>query len=435
MRNSELNGLLGGRNEFKSSSFYTENYDGSFTTKISLWDAAKANPKNSSTEEQVARCKEKIAVYLDSKSFCDREDTVELMEEYANTNGNFAIFCGGPSIGKTLMLKNLASKVTIEERVYIMVDGRKAGQTPNLFTDMIAAFDSNNLISQDLKDRIFDAVLEFLPKVIGKVLTNMVPNLDVSGVPQTIETFLKSKSISDVNKLECLVKAFKSKGKSITIIIDEANKYFNVDASAPTPNALLDSLISLKQERQLSVILSCSEFSFPYQISKLKINTAHVRNVVVLHEIPPNEMFKLLVDDLEMGEELAVALISFYGGSLLDIENALINLSIEKNSYVMSVPCHVSLSLSNAEAEAEDKKVTEEFKKILKQLSVQGFAEIKQKSEVAEILVKHYVAAFLLSGAKYNGVSTKIRQPEEDGLIPALQVFRIAIPKFLNRRS
>ena len=435
MRNSELNGLLGGRNEFKSSSFYTENYDGSFTTKISLWDAAKANPKNSSTEEQVARCKEKIAVYLDSKSFCDREDTVELMEEYANTNGNFAIFCGGPSLGKTLMLKNIASKVTIEERVYIMVDGRKAGQTPNLFTDMIAAFDGYNLISQDLKDRIFDAALKLFPKVMGKVLTEMVPKLDVSGVPQAIETFFKSKSISDVNKLEYLVKAIKDNGKSITIIIDEANKYFNVDASAPTPNALLDCLISLsKQERQLSVILSCSEFSFPYQMSKLKISTAHVRKVVVLHEIPPNEMFKLLVDDLEMGEELALALISFYGGSLLSIREALMDLSIEKNSYVMSVPCHVSLSLSNAEAEAEDKKVTEEFKKILKQLSVQGFAEIKQKSEVAEILVKHNVAAFLLSGAKYNGVSTKIRQPEKDGLIPALQIFRIAIPGFLNRR-
>ena len=66
---------------------------------------------------------------------------------------------------------------------------------------------------------------------------------------------------------------------------------------------------------------------------------------------------------------------------------------------------------------------------------MQGFAEIKHESVIAETLVKHNVAAFLFAGATYNGVSTKIRQPEEDGLIPALQVFRIAIPKFLNRRS
>ena len=79
--------------------------------------------------------------------------------------------------------------------------------------------------------------------------------------------------------------------------------------------------------------------------------------------------------------------------------------------------------------------MTEEFKKILKQLSVQGFAEIKHESEVAEILVKHNVAAFLFSGDEYNGVSTKIRQPEKDGLIPALQIYRIAIPGFLKRRS
>jgi hypothetical protein len=146
-------------------------------------------------------------------------------------------------------------------------------------------------------------------------------------------------------------------------------------------------------------------------------------------------MLQLLVDECEMGEELALALISFYGGSLLHIQNALAELSIEKNSYLMTVPGYVMLSLNNAEAEAKDKNVTEEFKKVLMQLSVQGFAEIEQKSIVAEILVKENVAAFLFSDAKYNGVSTKIRQPKKDGLIPALQIFRIGIFDFLKDRE
>ena len=68
-------------------------------------------------------------------------------------------------------------------------------------------------------------------------------------------------------------------------------------------------------------------------------------------------------------------------------------------------------------------------------LSVQGFAEIEQNSIVAEILVKHNVAAFLFSGAEYKGVSTKIRLPRQHGLIPSLQIFRIAIPQFLKNRS
>ena len=89
-----------------------------------------------------------------------------------------------------------------------------------------------------------------------------------------------------------------------------------MDAPTPTPNDLLDCLISLsKEDQELSVILSCSTFSFPYQMSKL-MKLAHVRKVVVLHEISPNKMYQLLVDELEMGEELALALISFYGGSL-----------------------------------------------------------------------------------------------------------------------
>ena len=218
MRNSELNGLLAGGNEFKSSSFYSENYHGSFTTESSLWDAAKANPKYSSAEEHVARCEEKIAVYLKSKSFCDREDTMKSMKESANTDGNFVVLCGGPNVGKTLMLKNIASEVTIEERVYIMLDGRLAGQTPNLFTDIIAAFLRNNLISQDLKERIMKATAELFTEVIAKALTNMVSKLDVPRGPQAIETLFKSESISDVKKLKCFVQALKDNGKSITII-------------------------------------------------------------------------------------------------------------------------------------------------------------------------------------------------------------------------
>ena len=317
-----------------------------------------------------------------------------------------------------------------------MVDGRSAGKTPDLFGDISKAFERNNLISQELKGRVIEAMFKVISKVVGKVVSNILPDLDVSGGALAIENVIKSRSISDVDGLNYFVDAILNDGKSITIIIDEANKYFNVDKSAPTTNVLLDCLIKLsKQSRKLSVILACSEFTFPYQMSKLKINTAHVRKVVALHEISPNKMLQLLVDKLEMGEELALALISFYGGSLLHIENALMELSIDKNSYVMSVPDFAMLYLYNAEARAKDKNVQEEFEKVLMLLSVQGFAKIDQNSIVAEILVEQNVAAFLLSGTRYEGVSTKIRQPNQDGLIPVLQIVRIAIHIFLKKRS
>ena len=317
-----------------------------------------------------------------------------------------------------------------------MVDGRSAGKTPNVFVDISKAFAMNNLISQELKGRVIEAMFKVISKVVGKVVSNILPDLDVSGGALAIENVIKSRSISDVDGLNYFVDAIKNDGKSITIIIDEANKYFNVDTSAPTTNALLDCLITLsKQNQKLSVILACSEFTFPYQMSKLKINLAHVHKVVALHEISTNKMLQLLVDKLEMGEELALALISFYGGSLLHIENALMELSIDKNSYVMSVPDFAMLYLYNAEARAKDKNVQEEFEKVLMLLSVQGFAKIDQNSIVAEILVEQNVAAFLLSDTLYEGVSTKIRQPNQDGLIPVLQIVRIAIHIFLKKRS
>ena len=437
-KKSQLNGLLQGinRDELKSSSFYSNNYNGNIDTPSSLWIAAQANTKYSSAEDHIARCENNIAAYLKSNNFCDREDIKELMETYANTDGNLVILCGGPSIGKTLLLNVIASNsATNRERLYVMVDGRSAGKTPDLFGDISKAFERNNLISQELKGRVIEAMFKVISKVVGKVVSNILPDLDVSGGALAIENVIKSRSISDVDGLNYFVDAIINDGKSITIIIDEANKYFNVDTSAPTTNALLDCLIKLsKQNQKLSVILACSEFTFPYQMSKLKINTAHVRKVVALHEISPNKMLQLLVDKLEMGEELALALISFYGGSLLHIQNALTELSIKKNSYVMSVPGFAMLNLYKAEARAKDKNVQEEFEKVLMLLSVQGFARIDQNSIVAEILVEQNVAAFLLSGTRYEGVSTKIRQPNQDGLIPVLQIVRIAIHIFLKKK-
>ena len=86
--------------------------------------------------------------------------------------------------------------------------------------------------------------------LLTKVIAKSLPILDIPGGQQAIEALYKS--VSDVDKLKCFVQALKDNGKSITIIIDEANNYFNVDASAPTPNdSLLDSLISLKQEQKI----------------------------------------------------------------------------------------------------------------------------------------------------------------------------------------
>jgi hypothetical protein len=58
--NSELNGLLQGINDLKSSSFYSDNYNENIIMKTSLWDAAVANSKYLSAEDHIARCEKNI---------------------------------------------------------------------------------------------------------------------------------------------------------------------------------------------------------------------------------------------------------------------------------------------------------------------------------------------------------------------------------------
>ena len=420
----QLNGLLQNikKHDLKSSPFYTPSFTGNIDTSTSPWDLAQKNPKFQSAEDHITNCENNIAAYLKSNKICGREVTKELVEtKYANYDGKFAILCGGPSSGKSLLLKNVASNsATNGERFYIQVNGRKAGQMPDLFADIRAGFLK---IPQDLKERIGDSMLKS-------------SGIKFSGEyrARAIENFFRPENILNVDKLECLVEGIKNSGLSITIIIDEANIYFNTGTSVCTPNdSLLDSLISLKQEQNLSVILAGTGFGFPYLTLKSS-SIRYVQKVVALHEIPPNSMLQLLVDDLEIGEELALALISFYGGNLLSIQDALSELSFHKSSYQMSVPDFTFMHLNNAYAEARKKNVEKDFVKVLMLLSEQGFAEIKQNSIVAEILVKENIATYLFSGTECKGIHPYIRG-DANGLIPSLQIFRIAIPQFFKNRT
>jgi predicted nucleic acid-binding protein len=215
----------------------------------------------------------------------------------------------------------------------------------------------------------------------------------------------------------------------MTLMIDEANIYFNVDNAAPSP--ILNSLIRLSKEQNLiSVVLACSSFSFPFQLSKLKVKTEHVTKVVVLHEIPPNELYKLLVDKLHIGEHLAIALISYYGGSLLRMQTALSELSIKKGKFRLTIPSAVVMNIRIALKEAKDANITDEVKEVMKLLWSVGFAKIDYESKVAEVLTQNNIAAYVFGGDAYRGVPAEVRKGQS-GLVPALQLYRTAIPKFL----
>jgi predicted nucleic acid-binding protein len=266
---------------------------------------------------------------------------------------------------------------------------------------------------------------ESIATTFDKVFEKYPPNAPTPNLFKKAYEIYIAADLPDVEKFEIFVESV----GPMTLMIDEANIYFVVDNAAPSP--ILNSFIRLsKQERLLSVVLACSSFSFPFQLSKLKIKTEHLTKVVVLHEIPPNELYKLLVDKVHMGEHLAIALISYYGGSLLRMQTALSELSIDKEEFQLAIPSAIEMNIRNTLKEAKDANIIDGVKEVLKLLWSHGFAKIDYGSKVAEVLTQNNVAAYVFGDDFYCGVPVEVRNGH-DGLIPALQLYRTAISKCL----
>jgi hypothetical protein len=75
---------------------------------------------------------------------------------------------------------------------------------------------------------------------------------------------------------------------------------------------------------QLNVILASSEHSFPFRLcNDLKFNIKNFTEFIFAGEIPPNKMFELFTTQWGMGENMALAMVDFYGGHVWSALNAI----------------------------------------------------------------------------------------------------------------
>jgi hypothetical protein len=163
-RTNAHDGLLQGIDDIKLASYYSCNLTASgISPKINVWDAVNADLKslNVTFDEYIDSCELNFTSYLISQDFCDREEVVKLLDdEFSNVNGKFVIMSGGISIGKSLLMRNIATKHRkANDRTFILVDGRSAGETPNLLIDIMEECDKSNLLDENQRKRLLKHLL------------------------------------------------------------------------------------------------------------------------------------------------------------------------------------------------------------------------------------------------------------------------------------
>ena len=196
-----------------------------------------------------------------------------------------------------------------------------------------------------------------------------------------------------------------------------------------------------KQDRKINLILSTSEYSYPFRLEKA-INVGHISNVIVAAELSPADSWKALVhatypsgnskvrageNIIGMGPNLAELFISTYGGHLLTMHFALDRLADAKESFSkkQGFPGLVELQ---AETGIEVKGA----KPYLSLMAKDGFAPLKKKDmNVAKQLSSIGLCGVVADSFKSSGVPRFLWEKGETslGLIPSSQLTRLAIGK------
>ena len=370
--------------------------------------------KPGESHDQVIESISKAAkVYVNSNEVYDRDEISENLKLIKK--GDLVILTGGPSTGKSLLVNHLFGN----QSNYMYLDGRLTG--PNIIDAVI-----DNLIERDrLRSLTVQSLKNTAPLFIS-LLNGFFgnENSDKLKLPDILIKILEvvTKSPEKAPKsLSFILQLMSSLDTPIEgIIFDEANKYFTAE-SLP----LLDCLTALtKQNRKLAVVMATSDYGFPFSLNKIGYNRNHISQSLVLSDVSPGDMLRLL-SSWGVRPSLAYLLVDIYGGHILQISRALVDLHLYKEdaeinrSFIEGLGDQLIACIN----ESKEKRIHKKVMEALYTLMRTGFFACDFDDPVADLITKNNIAGFIGDRAVVPGLSKKVRR-NQSGLIPSSQMIR-----------
>eukprot|EP01035_Chromulina_nebulosa_P031116 gene31116-41453_t len=291
---------------------------------------------------------ESAETFFMSDRICDREQFMIDIDAFARTNGGMGLLTGGPSVGKSMLLKRLRNNLMNTN------SGKESGKP------FIVLYLNGRSSTTSFKEGLLSATSAATVEAFKDVVPGYSTKVFQSGL--RIAELLSEKM-------------------KVVIIIDEANAYFRKSSSSSAD--LLQMFILLTKEKKLvNVLLSTSEFSFPYTLQNdMGFKSVFLNSVMVLGEVLPDDMYTLLTTDFQLRHNLALRLIDLFGGQVYHMIRVLCRLQ-QQSKYQDLVPREVfpEGGIGNVESclsDCQDDKETTRMVEVLKILAMKGFVPMK----------------------------------------------------------
>ena len=190
------------------------------------------------------------------------------------------------------------------------------------------------------------------------------------------------------------------------------------------------------------MVLVSSEHTYPYRLTSgdVGFNMLDLGSMVLYAgEVPPAEMYRLLTERWLVPHNLAVSLMSTYGGHIHDTILALKALANgAKSGRVVEIRLDAQLGSAvmrclNWKGEGQEDR--DRMRAILRDLAIQGFSQLVDDNDpVAEQLIRCGVAGMVtVQSPLVVGLDRSLwdRKGSDFGLVPLKQSMRLAIARFI----
>jgi hypothetical protein len=401
--------------------------------------------------EHLARASSACDAFLCSGTVHDREEVRRELLGVLKQEGQMALFMGGKSVGKSLLLRELARTPLVgkdgKPRTVVVVNGRRSGT--DLAVGLVRALEKVTLegslggalqgLERTAADRARNSmVLEGLREAVKVAVPALWAGVQLSS------------SAADAERLlDAMVSLARKEGTYLCLIIDEGN----LALPSPLPKgeaqtgegasveeqrrqsstkALLNRLVELtKESRSMNVLLATSEHAYPYRLRHNSFfNVTDLSLTILAGEVPPARMRELL-RSWGLGPRLADVFLAYLGGHVLLASRALDRLAATQDDFSL---LEVSPSLCAVGVDTCLQEGGSGARSLLQALAVSGWAPVAGPRDAAmQVLARENVGGFVDQGAVAVGLPKELRQGSSSGMgaVPSFHFMRHVIAQRL----
>lgn len=351
-----------------------------------------------------------------------RQRERELIKKFFQTKGTMAFICGGPSVGKTRLLDDII-RVDTQMR---NLEGSAGRYMPVRFV----RFDGRAV------DSLHKALQQEVQKK-GVLPSGSAVEMDIAGIMVKMPLTGGSEVAVVADCVTALWEQTQAESEHVVVVLDEASAFLQTTDKAVADTVKLYNTLVLhtKQTSHMSALLLSSDEALPFRLDDLKLNSAHLRETLVVGEAAPQEMLKEL-ETLGVGKNLRELLVRIYGGHVWQVDIALDRLVMAIKAgdrvRVLRGPMD-SIKVASALWE-EQKGDRERLVGVLEEVARCGFYPLDKDDALARVLTKSNACTFLTDDTTEFFIDPAVRL-ERSGLTASTQLVRVLIPIVLQQRE